>query len=208
MPSEVAAVFDNATNSTKAWEDRAQGLNDALNPFSEAAQQAGKIPFYQTGARALIKIGGRPLAVSQDIRWQVAYVATPIHTIDTVHAWDIDIGAASVSATLNQIMDPTKGPEADGLFHTMRSAVHQPLVEMQVLDATNTSLFYARGMFTKVTGSVARGAISTWSAVFTGIAYQHYVAQAFKPYQSIAGGISSVVGGLQGLASDLSGGLL
>jgi hypothetical protein len=90
----------------------------------------------------------------------------------------------------------------------MQSAIHQPMVELQVLDKLGTSLFFARGMFLNVAGSIARGQLSTFTASFVGIAYQHYVAQNFKPYNSIAAGLSNLVGGLQNLASDASGGLL
>ena len=191
------------------FQAEAEKLNDLLNPFSDLNNKTtGQIPFYQSGARAFIKMGGKPLAVCQEFRWTVSYQASPIHTIDTVQLWDIDVGAMSVSANLSQIMDPTKGPEVDHLLPIMSSAVHQPMVELQVLDRLGTSLFFARGMFLSVSGSIARGSMSTLSAQFTGIAYQHYVSQGFKPYNSIAGGLSGLVNGLAGLASDASGGLL
>jgi hypothetical protein len=63
-------------------------------------------------------------------------------------------------------------------------------------------------MFLSVAGNVSRGQMSTFTATFTGIAYQHYVAQSFKPYNSIAGGLSGLANGLSGLASDATGGLL
>lgn len=185
----------------------ADTLNDSLNPFSELNKTIGQLPFYGTGARSLIKIGGRPIGVCQDFRWQVQYTPTPIHTIDTVQPWDIDVGPMAINANLSRIMDPTKGPEVDNLLPIMSSAVHQPMVELQVLDKLGTSLFFARGMFLSVSGNVARGALSTFSATFTGIAYQHYVGQSFKPYNSIAGGLTGLVNGLGGLASDLTGGL-
>lgn len=189
-------------------EESAKKLTDALNPFSELEKQVGQIPFFQTGARAFIKIGGRALGVCTDIKWNVSYAANPIYTIDTVQPWDISVGPLSISASLNQIMDPTKGPEVDNLLPIMSSAVHQPFVEMQVLDKLGTSLFFARGMFLTVAGGISRGQISTYSATFTGVAYQHYVAQAFKPYNSIAGGLSGLANGLANLASDATGGLL
>jgi hypothetical protein len=186
-------------------ENQAKKINDLLDPFSG---RDPKIPFYQTGARAFIKMGGRPLAVCQDFKWTVSFAANPIYTIDTVQPWDIDVGPMSVNASLSQIMDPTKGPEVDNLFPIMSSAVHQPLIELQVLDKLGTSLFFARGMFLSVSGNIARGQVSTISAQFTGIAYQHYVAQSFKPYESIAGGISGLANGLKNLASTATGGLL
>jgi hypothetical protein len=184
-------------------------LNEALNPLSDYSKQKGQIPFFQTGARALIRLGGIPLAVCTDINWRVEYAATPIFTIDSNFPWDIDVGAATINASLNSIMDPTKGPEADLLFHIMQSAIHQPYAELQVLDKLGTSMFFARGMFLGITGHVARGQVSTWGATFTGVAYQHYVNHfAFKPYNTIAGKTSALLGGLKGLASDLTGGIL
>jgi hypothetical protein len=90
----------------------------------------------------------------------------------------------------------------------MQAAVHQPLIEMQVLDKLGTSLFFARGMFVAVNGNVTQGQISHFSAQFVGVAYQHYVNQKFKPYNSIAGALTGAVQGLQNLASSLTGGLL
>jgi len=197
------------TDSVGKIEEQSQTLIDKLDPFSGINSDGlGKIPFWSTGARSFIRVGGKPVGICTDFRWEVSYTATPINTIDTPHAWDIDVGQAMITATMNNVVDPTKGPEANGLFHIMQSAVHQPMVEMQVLDALGTSLFFARGMFTKVNGSVARGQISNITASFVGIAYQHYVTQQFKPYDSIAGALSGLVDGLAGLASTATGGLL
>lgn len=191
-----------------ALENGIKALNDALNPFSELEKKIGSIPFYQTGARAFIKMGGTPIAVCQDFRWTVSYQPNPIYTIDTVHPWDIDVGPMTVTASLNQIMDPTKGPEVDHLLPVMSSAIHQPIVEIQVLDKLGTSLFYARGMWLSVNGSISRGNLSSFSAQFTGLAYQHYVSQAFKPYNSLAGGLSGLLNTGAKIASALSGGIL
>lgn len=196
------------TDATKGIEDKMSGLNDALNPYDAAKKMAGTIPFWSTGARSFIKIGGKPVGICTDFRWQISYQATPIHTIDTPHAWDIDIGQVSINANLSNILDPTEGPEALGLFHIMSAAVHQPMVEMQVLDALGTSIFFARGMFTTVNGNISRGQLSGMSAGFVGVAYQHYVSQQFKPYNSIAGKLTGAIGGLKSLASTASGGLL
>jgi len=185
-----------------------QKITDALDPFSSNRNSAGQVPYWSTGARSYIKIAGKPVAVCQDIRWTVSYAATPILTVDTPHAWDIDVGACSISGTLNNILDPTKGPEAIGLMAIMQAAIHQPMVEMQVLDALGTSLFFCRAMFTQVNGSVARGALSGISASFVGTVYQHYVSQTFIPYKSIGGLLTGAVKSLQNLASSASGGLL
>jgi hypothetical protein len=183
------------------FEKQAKKIEEGLDPFSDTKEGIGQKPYYQTGARAFIRIGGRPIGVCQDFRWKVSYMPTPIHTIDTVQPWDIDVGPMTVSATLNQIIDPTRGPEADNLLPIMASAVHQPMVELQVLDKLGTSLFFARGMFLAVDGSISRGGLSTHSASFTGIAYQHYVAQQFKPYDSFGAALGGLVAGLSGLTS-------
>lgn len=200
--------FSGITDSIGKIEQQSQSLIDKLNPFSSLDKEKGRIPYWSTGARSFIRLGGRPVGICTDFRWQIAYTATPIQTIDSPHPWDIDIGQITINATLNNIIDPTAGPEATGMFHIMQSAVHQPMVELQVLDALGTSIFFARGMFTQVNGSIARGQVSTISAGFTGVAYQHYVTQQFKPYQGVAGGLSGLIGGLKGLASTASGGLL
>jgi hypothetical protein len=200
--------FTTPGNASKAFQDNANILQAALDPFQSLEKTIGQVPFYGTGARALIKIGGKPMAVCQDFKWQVSFQPNPIYTIDTVQPWDIDVGPMSVSATLTNIMDPTKGPEADNLLPVMSSAVHQPMVELQVLDKIGTSLFFARGMFLSVSGNIARGQLSTFTATFTGIAYQHYIFQKFKPYNSIAGGLEGIASGLVGLVSDATGGLI
>lgn len=200
--------IDGLVDGIGFWENTAQKVNEAMDPFDAVKKMAGTIPYWSTGARSMIRLGGKPVGVCTDFRWQVSYVATPINTIDTPHAWDIDIGQAGINGTLSNIFNPAEGPEALGMFHTMQSAVHQPMVEMQILDAMGTSLFFARGMFTTVNGSVSRGQLSNFSASFVGIAYQHYVSQQFKPYNSIAGGLSGLVGGLKNLASTATGGLL
>jgi hypothetical protein len=202
------AIQDHADGlRLKTFEDYAKAVSDALNP-SPVDDTKGQLPFYQTGARAFIKIGGKPFAVCQDIRWQIAYSPNPIHTIDTLQPWDIDVGPMSVNASLTRIMDPTKGPEVDHLIPIMSSAAHQPYVELQVLDRLGTSLFFARGMFLSVSGNISKGAVSTLSAQFTGVAYQHYVSQSFKPYNSVAGGLQGLANSVTGLVSTPTGGLL
>lgn len=191
-------------------EDNAAALNDKLNPFANAQDgENGQIPFYVTGGRALIRIGGKPMGVAQRVRWNIAYNTTPIATIDAAHPWDIDVGQVSVTAELAQVMDPTKGPEHDALFHIMQAAIHQPMVEMQILDrGFGTQYFFTRGMFTEINGNVGTQAIGGWQAKFIGVSYQHYVNQQFKPYTGVAGAAGALIDGLQNIASDLSGGIL
>lgn len=164
-------------------------------------------PFWSSGARSLIKVGGQPLAVCQDFRWTISYQATPIQTIDTAFPWDIDVGQVNIQATLSRIMDPIRGPEADGVFSIMSAAIHQPMVEMQVLDAYGTCMFFARGMFTSINGNVTLGQLGNIQAGFVGVAYQHYVSQQFEPY-GVSNLIGDALGDAQDLIKDLSGGFL
>jgi len=145
-----------------------QNMLDRLDPSNTADPG---IPRYGSGARSLIRIAGKPIGLCQSFTWTISYLATPIHTIDSLFAWDVDIGQASIRGRLEQIIDPVSSAEADFLFHTMQSAVHQPMVEMQILDLVGTSLFFCRGMFTELQTSVNRGQISVQSAGFIGVAY-------------------------------------
>jgi hypothetical protein len=204
----IPAAYANPGGYLGQLEDKAAATLADNDPFNALKQLKGKVPFYQSGARAYIKIGGKPIAVAQSIKWSISFQGTPIHTIDTVQPWDISVGSQTVSATLSQILDPTKGPEVDLLLPTMSSAIHHPYTEIQVLDALGTSLFFAKGMFLAVNGDISMGRLSSISAQFFGVFYQNYVGQAFKPYNSIAGGLSGLANSLGGLTSTLGGGLL
>lgn len=213
MANQLAARFRQGALDDPNTKEKSDGqIAENNRPFvqgSEDSKLPGLLPFHGTGARAFIKVGGRPVGVTQNISWDISYTGTPIHTVDSVFPWDIDVGMVSIRASLTQIMDPTKGPEADGLFHVMQSAVHQPMVEMQVMDThLNTSYFYAKGMFLKVSGNIARGAMSSWNAEFMGVAYQHYVAQTFKPYDSVSGALGEILEEAAELAGVISGGIL
>ena len=145
-------------------------------------------------------------------------------TVDSVFPWDIEVGPVNIQATLSKIIDPLKGPEAENLFPVMAAAVHQPMVELQVIynakytskakgaggaikditDDVEFSMFFARGMFTSVSGNATLGSLSYLNASFTGVAYQHYVSQSFTPYglayiaQELLGDLQNAVGGLTG----------
>lgn len=187
-------------------ETLAKTYNDAID---QGQGIGGLFPTYSTGARSYIRVGGKPIAVCMDFRWQISAQATEIRTIDTNLPWDLVPNQIIVNATLNQIIDPRSSLETQALFHTIQSTVHQPYVEMQVLDAGGQSLFFARGMFTGVSGQIARGQLSTWSATFQGVAYQHNVFQEFVPYDaSMLQGTLDEVNDALGKLSSLTGGFL
>lgn len=184
------------------------GIAEGINPFTSDINEDAKgcKPFYSTGGRSLIRIGGKVLVIAKRIKWQISYAAEPIYTIDTVQPWDIDIGIMRMEAYLDQFIDPTAGPETDYLFANMAAAVHQPMVEMQILDAFGTSVMFARGLFHEIGGSVDNQNLSNWSAKFRGVAYQHYVQQNFKAY-SAADTVASLAQSAISLASNLTGGI-
>lgn len=211
-------------------EQQLQHVNEQLNPGAKQAE-GNKKPYYATGARCFFKLGGVPIGVCQDFRWQISYAALPIFTIDTPFAWDIDIGQVTIQATLTKIYDPLKGPESDSLFTIMAAAVHQPMVELQVMyqaptsdanpqttvneqgqlqtsvDTTDFSMFFARGMFTAVSGNATLGQVSNLTAQFTGVAYQHYVSQGFTPYD-FNSDIADALETGQNITRAISGGVL
>ena len=192
-------------SSISKFEKSAKEFNDKkLNFFSTNKQT----PYYSSGGRTLIRVGGRDILVAKSIRWNVSYTATPLHTIDSQFPWDIDVGQGIVRASISQFVDPTRGLEADHLFNTMASSAHQPLVELQVLDSTGAAVFFAKGMFTDMSGEISKGNLSTFTTSFIGIQYQHFVSQNFKPYSGIASSISKFTKGLQGLVGGATGGLL
>jgi hypothetical protein len=205
MPNFKAAKFNTGTGGgLKQTEDKIGFFNDALNPFSGIESN---IPFHSTGARALVRIGGKPIGICTSIQWEIRYTAEPINTVDSPFPWDIDVGQVRIAASLSQFIDPTKGLEADAMAHIMPAAVHQPFVEMQVLDKIGTSIFFARGMFTSMTGNIARGTLSTFSANFMGVLFQSNSVQNFQPY-SVGAKISSALNNLVTQASNLTGGIL
>lgn len=219
MANESASL-----GGTQFAQRKMDSILEALNPNGVKKDKEHPRPYYATGARCLIKVGGAVLLYCRDFQWQVSYQVTPIQTIDTVTPWDLDVGQVTINATMNKIMDPMKGPEVNAIFPIMAAAVHQPMVEIQVLytanyvsnnehreataeDRTDFSMFFARGMFTSIDSGVGMGKISEVTAKFVGVAYQHYVSQAFRPYSS-AYLLKEAAKFAQGAVTAVSGGFL
>jgi hypothetical protein len=183
--------------------------NNRKSSFEIAKAWAEKrpIPKYGSGARSLIKVGGKALGVALDFRWSVSATATEIRTIDTNIPWDLVPGQITISASLNQIIDPTESLEQYALFSTMQAMVHQPYVEIQVLDASLLNIFFARGMFTSVNGNISRGQLSSMSATFQGVMYQHNVYQQFTPYSASGDVLEAVDNGIKAI-KNFTGGFL
>lgn len=165
------------------------------------------LPKYASGARTLIRIGGKPIGVALDFKWSVSAQATEVRTIDTNLPWDLVPNQIMIAGTLNQIMDPLDSLEKYAIFSTMQAMIHQPLVELQLLDVQGVSIVLMRGMFTGVSGSMSHGQLMNISANFQGVLWQHNVAQEFTPYSLVGDLFESVTDALGGLSS-LSGGFL
>lgn len=166
-------------------------INKALGERIEAedaAQKAGKnisqvFPRYFSGARAYVTISGELLAVCQDFNYTIDFTPDETRTIDTHVPWDISVGQVSIKASLRQLVDPAESPESQGLWANMASIIHQPLIELEVFDKLGQKMFYARGMFTRISGSVSTGSLANRSIDFTGTAYAHNTTQGFIPYK-------------------------
>ena len=194
------------TLASKVLQDQTNKLNAIQDAISKG-QPLPNFPLYSSGARSLMRVGGKSLGVSTDFKWDVQGPEEEIRTIDTNLPWDLSPGQVSITAQINNIIDPSSSMEAIGLFHTMQSIVHGPFVDIQVLDITGTTLFFARGKFTGVSGSVSRGQITNISARFQGVMYQHNVYQGFTPYSTTSllnSALDAITNAPAAIASEIS----
>lgn len=165
------AAVTNYSTQQKQLEEASTGVNKTY-------------PKYSTGARTFIQVAGKPLALAMEFNYNITAEAEEIRTIDSSFPWDIVVGQVKIAGTLKKIVDPDTSFESEGLFHTMQSIIHQPMIEILVQDVNGNAQFFARGMFTGVQGSFIRGQASVRSATFVGVAYQHWAYQPFTPYGS------------------------
>ena len=194
----VAAKYRNKGKSLGKLEENAQAFEKFLDPRYRQ-DEPGEIPFFSSGARALIRVAGDTLFAAQRIAWNVNTKTEPIFTIDSNVAWDVDVGQIMINAVVEQFIDPTNSLEAQGLFHTVQSSIHQPYVEMQIIDSFGTTIFFTRGMFTGMSGDISSGQLGNLRATFTGVYYQNYVAQYFLPYSKIGSAIDGAVKAVRNL---------
>lgn len=166
------------------------GFDPALEHAKEAKRQeeAGRDPDvvmskYYSGARAYVVVSGELIAVCQDFNYTIDFVPEETRTIDTHIPWDISVGQVSIRASLRQLIDPAESPESQGLWANMASIIHQPLIELEVFDKLGQRMFFARGMFTRISGSVTVGTLANRNVDFIGTAYAHNVSQTFVPYR-------------------------
>ena len=173
--------------TSNAWKKSMQELGQSFSDAAERDKALGKnpavtLPQYFSGARAYVTISGELLAVCQDFNYTLDFAPEETRTIDTHVPWDVSVGQVSIRASLRQLVDPSESPESQGLWSNMASIIHQPLIELEVFDKLGQKMFYARGMFTRISGSVTIGALSNRNIDFVGTAYAHNVTQSFVPY--------------------------
>lgn len=155
---------------------------------------SGLFPALSTGARTFITVNNLPLALCLDFSYSISADHEEVRTIDSHLPYDVNIGQVKISGRLTKIVNPDSSMEAEGLFHTMQSILHQPIVEMLVQDANGNTQFFCKGMFVSMESRVAMGQLTVASASFVGIQYQNWVYQEFKPYDEALGGINKALG--------------
>lgn len=149
----------------------------AADPFI-----AGSFPEYASGARCYVLVAGRKILEAQGISYEVSASNEALRTIDMMLPWDIVVHSVTIRANLQSIIDPRTSAETQGLRQIMKSIMHQPMIDIQVIDRSGAELFWARGMFVRCSESIRHGALGVRSADFEGIAYAGNVTQSFSDY--------------------------
>lgn len=160
----------------------ASNLKNQVKLLEEGTDPNQYFPLYNTGARAFITINNKPVAVCLSLSYSIQVDTDEVRTIDTHLPWDIHINQITVRGTLRRLVNPEGSQESDSLFHTIQSAIHAPIVEMLVQDASGTTLFFTKGMFHSIEGQIQLGQMTINNIGFKGTMYQNHVYQKFKPY--------------------------
>lgn len=179
-------LIDNTKNSFKK---QTKTIAQQVELFDQQVIQGrtGLFPSMSSGARTFITVNNQPIAMCLDFSYNIAAEYEEIRTIDSHLPYDINIGQVKISGRLTKLVNPDSSMEAEGLFHTMQSILHQPIVEMLVQDANGNTQFFCKGMFVSMESRVALGQLTVASANFVGIQYQNWVYQEFKPYDAASG---------------------
>lgn len=162
---------------------------NALNFYEQALERLritredprAVLPELTSGARAVVFVGGQVIECT-NVSFQTAVQTEVLQTVDTHIPWEVIPGQIAVAASLAEFVDPRTSAEKRGLFATMASFPHQPMVELQVFDKTGAELFASRGYFVRTSVSTGVGGLSQRSMEFVGVGYAHNVAQTFRPY--------------------------
>lgn len=177
------SVGDNyTTQQQKALGRTVTNQIKQIEAISKSSNGLDSFPALSSGGRTFVTIAGKPAAVCLEFSYSVTTDYEEIRTVDSQLPWDIMPGQIKISGTLTRFVDPESSFEADGMFATMQSSLHQPFVELLVQDSNGIAQFFCKGMFVSMNAKYAVGQLTINSATFVGIQYQHYVYQEFTAY--------------------------
>ena len=145
------------------------------------SKEMPKFPEYFTGARAIIWVNQKKIAAAMDVSWNVSIDTKELRTIDSYMPWELIPGQTKVTASLRQIMHPNRTVTSQGLFTIIGAVLHTPYATIEVRDKLGNVMFFAKGMFTDLEGSVGTGALGIESVRFTGYYWRQNDQQSFDP---------------------------
>lgn len=165
------------------------GLKDlAKSVFSDqelAAERAlitsdKPLPEFFTGARAKVLVNGSPIGAALEVNWNVSTNVEEIRTIDSSLPWELVPGQIQIKASLKRWIHPDRSLAGDGMFSTIASLLHQPYVSLELRDRLGNIIFYAKGMFVSMNGTVGNNTVGVQSVDFIGYYFRENVNQSFE----------------------------
>lgn len=181
MIEQIGDAFTNGAR--RSWNDADLAIQRA-NIITEAINKnlpTPNLPKFFTGARCKILINGLPVGVAMEVNWSVSADWDEIRTIDAFVPWELTPGQMTINASLRRVIDPLKPAASDGLYSTLQSYLHQPYASIEIRDRVSNVIFYARGIFTNLKGSVSVGSVGVESVDFVGYYFRENVVQRFSP---------------------------
>lgn len=164
-------------------------LTQALSDIDLAAERAKlqfekpdkQLPQYVTGARAVLLVNGKPVGAAFDVSYNVSTQFTEIRTIAQFLPWELVPGQMMIKASLKRVMNPDRTFGGDGLYSTIQAVLHQPYSSLEVRDRLGNLLFYAKGMFSDIQGSITSNQLGVESIQFIGYYWRENVSQEYEP---------------------------
>lgn len=139
------------------------------------------LPEFATGARSIIYINDQRIAAALDVSYSVNIDTNELRTIDSQMPWELIPGQISVEATLRKVVHPSVTVTSEHLFTVITAALHTPYASLKVQDKLGNVLFFARGSFVSLQGSVAVGQTNIESVRFQGYYWRQGDSQMFIP---------------------------
>jgi len=140
-----------------------------------------QLPEYFSGARAILTVNGQRIGAAMEVSYSVSVDHTELRTIDSSLPWELIPGQIKIKASLRRIISPDRSLAGDGLFTTITSSLHTPYSSIELRDRTGNIIFYAKGSFTEIQGSVQNGQLGVESVSFVGYYWKENVRQEFNP---------------------------